>query len=956
MIFSSIDESDSWISALLDGQGWKPPFRLAGSGPTLVEDGDACEGFVDAWRKTEVLKHIEQWLPVTEPLENDNEGNPDKSFDSRDNQNSTTTDMASPMNTSTTSPARNPSQDTGTIPSTSDSIAQDVENNINSILMATQVFSPLEDTTMRQESLSRPQSGRSELPDNWLAYVLESRDNRSSTADSMSHGDRCSLWAVLAYSSHLSKTEEHSTSAVALHARTMHLLGEKLENRGDKTATWLAAGKATYAAAALLLAPDTTTATQGQLDEGSKRTLACCFRSDLAKVGTLATDSMEEWEPWQMRDGQGLTFHSHHSPGHIISTFNHLVQLAVFLNDLLRLRNQDDENERLRKLDRTLKSWSQQNNPQCQTSSGAEASPQMFNLQLIYGRMEEQCRLLEQRMKSMGTSPTPPTVVILLCWFERSVDSQVRVQNHARMRMQLQALRMSISTTIESYLQTQTPLKDTHESASNLFNDGSMSNSFAQSGGQSTQSAFHLGFATPASSGLSTQSRESNPSIFQGLGDPYNRNSTRNTPMGQSNLLTTQTQGLMSQPPSMGPDMNIDPLLDAASAEMDANELFQSLASLDSADWSTNPPEFMEHLGIPRGIASDLQSFFDKDPGSTFTCSDQKSPRSITMAEFRPALLSASLGRAWLHDFDKKTSSTLQRSSTIPTSRPPTTDHLLAATTHIRKVLDGLKLTVIGLQPFLFYEGLLDREQHARLIEKIKVWFKLAKILGTNTIQIPANFLPAEKLTGDMGVIVGDLVELADLGLKEDPPIRFAYESLCWSTHIDTWGKSWEVACKVDRPNFGLCLDTFNIAGRVWGDPASPTGQTPNADADLKESMERLVRDVDLAKVFYIQVVDAERMESPLVKGHPFHVDGNPARMNWSRNARAYIYETDRGAYLPVEDVARVLIGKLGYKGWISMELFSRTMSEEGEGVPADHARRGIEAWKKFVQRLELNK
>ncbi|KAH0430356.1 C6 transcription factor [Colletotrichum camelliae] len=558
---------------------------------------------------------------------------------------------------------------------------------------------------MRQESLSRPQSGRSELPDNWsilldtyfsnthswlpifqkheilrLAYVLESCNSRSSTADSMSHGDRCSLWAVLAYSSHLSQTEEHSRSAVALHARTRHLLGEKLEkyelghirahmilallhlSRGDKTATWLAAGKATYAAAALLLAPDTTTATQGQLDEGSKRTLACCFvletmvaswlgtrpyfkRSDLVKVGTLATDSMEEWEPWQMRDGQGRTFHSHHSPGHIISTFNHLVQLALFLNDLLRLRNQDGENERIRKLDRALKSWSQQNNPQCQTSSRAETSPQMFNLQLMYagtfeavrtehlrltgdrpslafdvngsyGRMEEQCRLLDQRMKSMGTSATHPTVVILLCWFERSVDTQVNIQNHARARMQLQALRASISTTVESYLQTRTPLNDTHDSASNLFNAGNMSNSFAQSGGQSTGSAFHLGFATPASSGLSTQSQESNPLIFQGLGNAYHRSSTKNTPTGQSNLLTAQAQGLMSQPPSMGPDMNIDPLLDAVSAEMDDNELFQSLASLDSADWSTNPPEFMEHLGIPRGIASDLHSFFDKDPGA----------------------------------------------------------------------------------------------------------------------------------------------------------------------------------------------------------------------------------------------------------------------------------------------------------------------------------------------------
>ncbi|GJC87170.1 3-dehydroshikimate dehydratase [Colletotrichum liriopes] len=340
------------------------------------------------------------------------------------------------------------------------------------------------------------------------------------------------------------------------------------------------------------------------------------------------------------------------------------------------------------------------------------------------------------------------------------------------------------------------------------------------------------------------------------------------------------------------------------------------------------------------------------------------------MATFRPALLSASLGRAWHHDFDKKAAEAARHgfqgievfyedleyvAKAHHNVEVPSTDQLFAAATYIRKTLDDVGLTVIGLQPFLFYEGLLDREQHFRLIEKIKVWFKLAKTLGTNTIQIPANFLPAEKLTGDVDVIVGDLIELADLGLKEEPPIRFAYESLCWSTWVDTWEKSWEVVCKVDRPNFGLCLDTFNIAGRVWGDPASPSGKTPNGDAQLKESLERLVRDVDLAKVFYIQVVDAERMESPLIEGHAFHVSGNPARMSWSRNARTFIYEADRGAYLPVEDVARALIEGLGYKGWVSMELFSRTMSESGEQVPAEHARRGIEAWNKFVQHMNLN-
>ncbi|KAH7071856.1 xylose isomerase-like protein [Paraphoma chrysanthemicola] len=339
------------------------------------------------------------------------------------------------------------------------------------------------------------------------------------------------------------------------------------------------------------------------------------------------------------------------------------------------------------------------------------------------------------------------------------------------------------------------------------------------------------------------------------------------------------------------------------------------------------------------------------------------------MAAFKPAILSASLGRAWLHEFEDKVKQAAMSgfegievfyedldylAKKLFSVDDPSNDQVLSAAEYARRLLDETEITVIGLQPFLFYEGLLDRQQHARLIEKIHVWFKIAKRLQTNTIQIPANFLPAEQLTGDLDIIAADLTELADLGLKEDPPIRFAYESLCWSTHIDTWEKSLVVANMVNRPNFGLCLDTFNIAGRVWGDPASPTGKTPNADADLKASLERLRRDMPLDKVFYIQVVDAERMESPLVSGHPFHVDGNPPRMNWSRNARVYMYETDRGAYLPAEDVARAIIEGLGYKGWVSMELFSRTMAEQGDEVPASHAERGIVAWRKLVQRLQL--
>ncbi|CAI7664661.1 unnamed protein product [Penicillium bialowiezense] len=327
---------------------------------------------------------------------------------------------------------------------------------------------------------------------------------------------------------------------------------------------------------------------------------------------------------------------------------------------------------------------------------------------------------------------------------------------------------------------------------------------------------------------------------------------------------------------------------------------------------------------------------------------------------YQPAIMSASLGRAWLHDLDYK----LEQASKVgfkgieifyedldycarklAGNDQPSADQLLRAAEQIQTKCQSQGLEIIALQPFLFYEGLKDREQHARLVQKMELWLQIVKRLKTNTIQIPANFLPADQLTNDIDVIVADLRQLADMGAAQSPVVRYAYENLCWSTVNDTWEKAWEVVKRVDRPNFGICLDTFNIAGKVWADPASPTGKTANGDVELHDTIQRLVAEVDLAKVFYLQVVDAERMESPLVPGHPFHIEGQPSRMSWSRNARTFMYEEDRGAYMPVEKIARAIVFDLGYKG---------TMSDEGKNVPDLHAQRGIAAWAKLQERLQL--
>ena len=42
--------------------------------------------------------------------------------------------------------------------------------------------------------------------------------------------------------------------------------------------------------------------------------------------------------------------------------------------------------------------------------------------------------------------------------------------------------------------------------------------------------------------------------------------------------------------------------------------------------------------------------------------------------------------------------------------------------------------------------------------------------------------------------------------------------------------------------------------------------------------------------------------------------------------------------------------GGLGYEGWISAELFSRTMESPLASCPREHARRGKESWDTLVR------
>jgi sugar phosphate isomerase/epimerase len=90
---------------------------------------------------------------------------------------------------------------------------------------------------------------------------------------------------------------------------------------------------------------------------------------------------------------------------------------------------------------------------------------------------------------------------------------------------------------------------------------------------------------------------------------------------------------------------------------------------------------------------------------------------------------------------------------------------------------------------------------------------------GTDLLQVGSSDSPEEKIGNDRGHFVKDLQELADMLATKK--FRVAYENWCWSTHAAFWEDVWDICKEVDRPNFGLCLDTFQSAGGECADPTT---------------------------------------------------------------------------------------------------------------------------------------
>ncbi|RAK91112.1 putative 4-hydroxyphenylpyruvate dioxygenase [Aspergillus costaricaensis CBS 115574] len=275
---------------------------------------------------------------------------------------------------------------------------------------------------------------------------------------------------------------------------------------------------------------------------------------------------------------------------------------------------------------------------------------------------------------------------------------------------------------------------------------------------------------------------------------------------------------------------------------------------------------------------------------------------------------------------------------------PPVSIHDAART--ISRLCLSANLSVLSLSPFKNFEG--HNSPLEERLDRARNWLEIAACLKAKYLQVPSQFDTGNS-SGDWTRMVEDLQALSDLAASYS--VGIAYEAVAWGTYIDTWEESLRMAQDVNRENFGLCLDSFHVAARVWGDNMVESGIREDADLALRQSLDRFVETCPSGKIFYVQLSDAEKFVPSLQPGHHFYREDFPPALSWSRNMRPFPLEEDLGAYFPVAVIAHAWLNRKGWKGVVSIEIFDWRMRDESRR-PSDNVGRAVESMRKLTSVL----
>ncbi|KDQ59243.1 hypothetical protein JAAARDRAFT_206176 [Jaapia argillacea MUCL 33604] len=272
----------------------------------------------------------------------------------------------------------------------------------------------------------------------------------------------------------------------------------------------------------------------------------------------------------------------------------------------------------------------------------------------------------------------------------------------------------------------------------------------------------------------------------------------------------------------------------------------------------------------------------------------------------------------------------------------------------VRAICRELGLEVFVVHPFLQFETFEEGTKRENMLARARVWFNVLKALDCRMMQVGSASNPA--YGKDLDAIANDFRLLADEAASQDPPLRVAYEAWAWAEVVNTWELSWEVVKKVDRENFGLCLDTFHICARAYADPTSPSGLLPSASERLASSLTTLTASLSPSpsKIFYLQVSDACLPPSPSHILQESESEDVPVLFTWSKQYRPLPFMgEDYGGYLPVVDVVLAVMAT-GWRGAWSYEVFyGKDMGRDDPDVPKRWATAGWRSQRRIIEALQ---
>ncbi|KAG4424805.1 hypothetical protein IFR04_002153, partial [Cadophora malorum] len=253
-------------------------------------------------------------------------------------------------------------------------------------------------------------------------------------------------------------------------------------------------------------------------------------------------------------------------------------------------------------------------------------------------------------------------------------------------------------------------------------------------------------------------------------------------------------------------------------------------------------------------------------------------------------------------------------------------DSLCSAGEQVKQLCEKYSLGIMMLQPFANFEGWeKGSKEREDACERAKGWIRIMKAVGTDMLQKSKQVgsTDSPNINTSKEHLAADLASLADLLVPHN--FRLAYENWCWATVAPTWSDVWSIVQLADRPNIGLCLDTFQTAAGEYGDPTTNSGLISHLGPlqklalSYEHSLKTLSATVPAEKIYVLQISDVYK---PPVPFEDKAIDGLRPRGRWSHDFRPLLWEGGLLTKQCVEFTRAVLGAGARANCWFSVEVF----------------------------------